>query len=229
MLNRMYQKLSIALFSPLIISNILLSQDEQIRLTLADSLAYVDSTSMIDFETFLIDEDIINDSDGSINPGDQINLSLILFNNPDWGEAVNVNATLSSLNNNVIIENPNIYIGNISPGDVGINIENPFTIAFNSDINIGEIELTANIISNEDGYISYTTSFPIILLIEEMSIVLGDLNADSIINILDVVQLVGIILNNNANAYQEEAGDLNQDNIINVQDIILLINEILEL
>ena len=54
MLNRMYQKLAIALFSPLIISNILLSQDEQIRLTLADSLAYVDSTSMIDFETFLI-------------------------------------------------------------------------------------------------------------------------------------------------------------------------------
>ena len=49
-----------------------------------------------------------------------------------------------------------------------------------------------------------------------MSIVLGDLNADSIINILDVVQLVGIILNNNASAYLEEAGDLNQDNIINV-------------
>ena len=44
MLNRIYQKLAIALFSPLIISNILLSQDEQIRLTLADSLAYVDST-----------------------------------------------------------------------------------------------------------------------------------------------------------------------------------------
>ena len=175
------------------------------------------------------DLNIVNDSDGNINPGDQINLSLILFNNPDWGEAVNVNATLSSLNNDVIIENPNVYIGNISPGDVGINIENPFTIAFNSDINIGEIELTANIISNEDGYISYTTSFPIILLIEEMSIVLGDLNADSIINILDVVQLVGIILNNNASAYQEEAGDLNQDNIINVQDIILLINAILEL
>ena len=55
MLNRMYQKLAIALFSPLIISNVLLSQDEQIRLTLADSLAYVDSTSMIDFETFLIE------------------------------------------------------------------------------------------------------------------------------------------------------------------------------
>ena len=55
MLNRMYQKLAIALFSPLIISNILLSQDQEIRLTLADSLAYVDSTSMIDFETFLIE------------------------------------------------------------------------------------------------------------------------------------------------------------------------------
>ena len=134
---------------------------------------------------------------------------------------------VSSLNDDVIIENPNVYIGNISPGDVGINVENPFTIAFNPEINIGEIELTANIISNEDGYISYTTSFPIILLIEEMSIVLGDLNADSIINILDVVQLVGIILNNNASAYQEEAGDLNQDNIINVQDIILVVNIII--
>ena len=175
------------------------------------------------------DLNIINDSDGNINPGNTINLSLILFNNPDWGEAVNVNMNLSSLNNNIIFSNPNINIGNILPGEVGINIENPFAITFESQIDIGEIELIASITSNEDNYISYTTSFPIILLIEEMSVMLGDLNADSIINILDVVQLVGIILNNNANTYQEEAGDLNQDDIINVQDIILLINEILEL
>ena len=174
------------------------------------------------------DLNIINDSDGSINPGDTITLSLILFNNPDWGEAVNVNATLSCLNSNVIISNPNINIGNILPGDVGINIEEPFNILFGVELEIDEIELIASITSNENDYIAYNTSFPIILSIEEMSIILGDLNADSVINILDVVQLVGIILNNNANTYQMEAGDLNQDDIINVQDIILLINQILE-
>ncbi len=53
--------------------------------------------------------------------------------------------------------------------------------------------------------------------------ILGDINADSLINVLDVVQLVNIILSNSSN----EVADLNQDDMINVQDIILLINLIL--
>lgn len=52
----------------------------------------------------------------------------------------------------------------------------------------------------------------------------GDVNEDSLINILDIVQCVNIILNNSA--YVENA-DLNQDNLIDILDIILIINIIL--
>ena len=173
------------------------------------------------------DLNIVNSSDNIINPGEQIQLSLILFNNPDWGNAQNVNVSLSSSNNNITFINPNVNFGNINSGDVGINIENPFNIVFESNINIGEVELIANVISNEDNYIAYNTTFPVILNIEEASIILGDLNFDNIINILDVVQLVSLILNNNGTPNQVVAADLNQDNIINIQDIILLINQIL--
>ena len=150
-----------------------------------------------------------------------------MFNNPDWGNAQNINVSLSSTNNNITFINPNVNFGNINSGDVGINIENPFNIVFESNINIGEVELIANVISNEDNYIAYNTTFQIILNIEEASVILGDLNFDNIINILDVVQLVSLILNNNGTPNQVVAADLNQDNIINIQDIILLINQIL--
>ena len=165
---------------------------------------------------------ILNDNDGVINPGEQINLSIILFNNVDWGDAINVSLLLES-EANVEILNQNIFIGNISSGGVGINIEEPFEILFDSNLTESDVIFTLNILSNQSGYIAYTQSFPIILSVIENSMILGDINADSLINVLDVVQLVNIILSNSLN----EAADLNQDNTINVQDIILLINLIL--
>jgi len=56
---------------------------------------------------------------------------------------------------------------------------------------------------------------------------LGDLNQDTVINILDVIVLINIILGQSPTDYQEEAGDVNQDGIINVLDIILVVNIIL--
>jgi len=52
---------------------------------------------------------------------------------------------------------------------------------------------------------------------------LGDINADGIINVLDVVVIVNIVLNNEYN----ELADLNDDNIINVLDIVQIVNIIL--
>ena len=56
---------------------------------------------------------------------------------------------------------------------------------------------------------------------------LGDLNNDSTINILDVIVLINIVLGESPTDYQEEIGDVNQDGIINVLDIILVVNIIL--
>ena len=54
--------------------------------------------------------------------------------------------------------------------------------------------------------------------------VIGDMNDDDIINILDTVIIVQMVLGNqdvNLN------GDMNQDGVLNIQDIVLLINLIL--
>ena len=52
----------------------------------------------------------------------------------------------------------------------------------------------------------------------------GDINLDSIINILDVIEMVSLILENFA---YNELADLNSDGLINVVDVIQLVNIIL--
>ena len=175
------------------------------------------------------DINIINDFDGNINPGENIELSVILFNNPEWGDALNAQGVLTCLNPDVNISNQTINFGNIPSGDVGINIENPFQISFSENLTDSEVIFTLYFISNVDGYIEYNQTLPITLSITENPILTGDLNQDSIINILDVVQLVNIILGNSiASDYQNLAGDINQDGGLNIQDIIILINSILQ-
>ena len=51
----------------------------------------------------------------------------------------------------------------------------------------------------------------------------GDVNGDDMINVLDVVQLVNIILSNDNNS----SGDINADGTINVLDVVQLVNLIL--
>ncbi len=53
---------------------------------------------------------------------------------------------------------------------------------------------------------------------------LGDLNGDSVIDILDVVLAVNIVL---GQADANSAADMNNDGVINILDIIAIINIIL--
>ena len=56
----------------------------------------------------------------------------------------------------------------------------------------------------------------------------GDVNGDAIINILDVVQVVGIILDTlDYTDSQFAAADLNGDSIVNILDIVQIVNIIL--
>ena len=58
--------------------------------------------------------------------------------------------------------------------------------------------------------------------------ILGDINQDGIINVLDVVTLINFILATDIPTEDESwASDLNQDSIINVLDVVLIINIIL--
>ena len=59
--------------------------------------------------------------------------------------------------------------------------------------------------------------------------ILGDINNDSLINILDVIQTVNIILGANLTPtdYELWAADMNQDGNIDILDIVLIVNTIL--
>ena len=55
------------------------------------------------------------------------------------------------------------------------------------------------------------------------NVVLGDINNDGVVNIIDVVMLVDQVLNENYNSFS----DLNNDNVVNVIDIVQLVSMIL--
>ena len=59
---------------------------------------------------------------------------------------------------------------------------------------------------------------------DQFSYTSGDVNEDSIIDILDLVLIVNVILGQDITGNQYYLSDLNQDNTINIQDIILVIN-----
>jgi len=61
---------------------------------------------------------------------------------------------------------------------------------------------------------------------ESNELMLGDVNDDGVVNVLDVVLLVNSILNgDSANDYPQ--ADLNEDGLLNVLDVVLLVNIIL--
>ena len=101
-------------------------------------------------------------------------------------------------------------------GDIGSSTE--MFISFSN--NIGVVLLTNS--NNYDAMIQIENA--IFDFAEENDFaIMGDINADGIVNVLDVVQVVNLVL---VNEY-EENGDLNEDGIVNVLDIVLLVNIIL--
>ena len=57
-----------------------------------------------------------------------------------------------------------------------------------------------------------------------MDYILGDMNSDGTLNVLDVVILANLILSGDVS---NPAGDLNQDGSYNILDIVILVNFIL--
>jgi CubicO group peptidase (beta-lactamase class C family) len=101
-------------------------------------------------------------------------------------------------------------------GDIGSSTE--MFISFSD--NLGVVLLTNS--NNYDAMIQIENA--IFDFAEETDFtIIGDINSDGIINILDVVQVVNLIL---VNEYDDN-GDLNEDGIINILDIVQLVNIIL--
>ncbi len=92
-------------------------------------------------------------------------------------------------------------------------------IAQASDLITGEYSGEITISSNSQSVVT----IPISLLVLDNGL-LGDVNGDGVLNVLDVVTLVNIILNNDDYIL---AGDMNQDGALDVLDIVTLVNIIL--
>jgi len=71
-------------------------------------------------------------------------------------------------------------------------------------------------------------SEPHVEIIDLQSGMAGDINDDSILNILDIVLIVNFILNTDTpDASEFVSADLNGDGVLNILDIVILTNLIL--
>ena len=112
----------------------------------------------------------------------------------------------------------------VGNGNLMGELLNGDTVLFEAHVNSAGMPLgnyDANIIiSSNAGHIN----IPIVLEVSNTAGALGDLNNDSILNVLDIVSLVSIIVNQSDYVYN---GDLNQDSVIDVLDIVLLVSQVL--
>ena len=130
------------------------------------------------------------------------NLTTIITKAPEW---VGLNELYNYEVSGELLE------GN---GD-GINI-----IAQNNGLAEGVYNAYLNISSN--------ASESIALLIELISSgggMLGDVNGDSIVNVLDIIQIVNIAIGSQE---FDESADVNDDGVVNVLDVVQVVNIILE-
>jgi len=82
-----------------------------------------------------------------------------------------------------------------------------------TDPNATNYDETANV---DDGSCEYEYDF-----------ILGDVNFDNEINVLDIVLMVSFILGEPTDEYEYSAADINQDGLINILDVVHLVNIIL--
>jgi hypothetical protein len=108
------------------------------------------------------------------------------------------------------------FFGELLEGDAStVNI-----IAQNNGLAEGVYNAYLNISSNASESISL-----LIELISSGNSLLGDINGDFVVNVLDVIQIVNIALGNQE---LDEAADVNQDGLVNILDIVQVVNIILE-
>ena len=92
---------------------------------------------------------------------------------------------------------------------------------------------------NQEGIISYAnneidTAWMLSVIYDLLSnnedMLLGDVNSDGLINVLDVVNIINFILSINIPVGDQFVlSDINQDDVINVLDVVLIVNIILNI
>ena len=117
-----------------------------------------------------------------------------------------------------------------SPTVLDIDNDNDMEIIIGSAQNLSVIDLKQNITTAQDYWNTYRgdNHRSGVYTVGNSNILIGDLNADGIINILDLVSIVNIIIGaTEPNASELVTADLNNDGIIDVLDLVQLLNLIL--
>ncbi|MDP6133237.1 MAG: dockerin type I domain-containing protein, partial [Candidatus Marinimicrobia bacterium] len=167
-----------------------------------------------------------NDASGIVSAGDALEVMVILLNDEDWGTAINISSILSAESEEISILNPMMYFDDAFPGMPIVNDSSPYEVELSSTIQPGEYEFILTLTANEVDGIGYEANFGFTLIVEQDSqLLLGDVNGDDTINILDIVMVANYTLGQaEFTDEQTQAADVNQDGTINILDIVQIIN-----
>ena len=117
-----------------------------------------------------------------------------------------------------------------SPTIVDIDNDNDLEMVIGTTQNLSVIDLKFESSDNSNYWNTYQGDERRsgVYIYSGNNILIGDLNNDTLIDVLDLVMVINIIIGNiDATALQLIAGDLNTDNTIDVLDIVQLVNNIL--
>jgi len=118
-----------------------------------------------------------------------------------------------------------------SPTILDIDNDNDMEIIIGSAQNLSVIDLKQNITTNQTYWNTYRgdSRRSGVYVVGDSNILMGDLNSDGVIDILDLVSIVNIIVGNiNPTPSQVISGDLNGDGVIDILDLVELLNSILD-
>ena len=132
------------------------------------------------------------------------------------------NMTVAFIDLSEFINESEIESWNWNYGD-GTSESNSYGFSEHTYSQVGEyiVSLSVTNIYNETGENHFET-------ITIGSVLQGDVNSDTIVNILDVVMLVNFVLGSDSPEGTEfNAADYNQDGILNILDVVSIVNIIL--
>jgi len=139
------------------------------------------------------------------------------------GDTSGINTMNSSVTVHEGLHNVFPFFQNPGNGDYGLHIDSP-CIDIGTDLFATENDTLINV--DESDYMGFMPDLGAFEF-QSVSNLIGDLNNDGALNVVDVVILVSVILEGNPTNFQLWASDINMDGMINVVDIVQLIDNIL--
>ena len=118
------------------------------------------------------------------------------------------------------------YLGDGTGNAISFNESDSYLLSFNAD-NLLAGEYSASVVINPDA--SFNQIIPLNMSVLGPEIIYGDINFDGSVNVLDVVAIMGFIIESISppTSLEFQAADVNQDFSIDVLDVVMVVSSIL--